>query len=120
LASDTYKLSVLKKRAEFLAIAAHSKKWVTPSFIIQLAPVSTSASGTIRYGLTASGKVGNAVVRNRCRRRLRAIINEILPTHASPKYEYVLIARTATETNDYAAMKKDLLWALKRTEALRE
>jgi ribonuclease P protein component len=114
------KLSVLKKRAEFLATAAHAKKWVTPSFIIQIAPAPTAPSPAIRYGLTASGKVGNAVVRNRCRRRLRAVVAEILPTHASSAFDYVLIARAATETNDYAAMKKDLLWALRRLGALRD
>lgn len=117
-------LTVLKKRADFLAVAAHGKKWVTPSFIIQIAPKSDSGRrvvvANICYGLTASSKVGNAVVRNRCRRRLRAVVAEILPTHASPAYDYVLIARAATETNDYAAMKKDLLWALKRMGALRE
>jgi ribonuclease P protein component len=119
LPAETCKLSVLKKRAEFLATAAHAKKWVTPSFIIQIAPAPVPATSAIRYGLTASGKVGNAVVRNRCRRRLRAVVAEILPAHASTAYDYVLIARAATETNDYAAMKKDLLWALKKLGALR-
>jgi ribonuclease P protein component len=118
------KLSVLKKRAEFLAVAAHGKKWVTQSFIIQLAPrpeVETpSDPAAIRYGLTASGKVGNAVLRNRCRRRLRALVHEILPRHAAPAYAYVLIARAATATRDYADLKKDLLWALKKTGAYRE
>lgn len=119
MAAEAYKLSVLKKRAEFLATAAHGKKWVTPSFIIQIAPAAEPSASTIRYGLTASGKVGNAVVRNRCRRRLRAVVAEILPAEASPAYHYVLIARAATETNDYAAIKKDLLWALKKLGALR-
>jgi ribonuclease P protein component len=114
-------LSVLRKRAEFLAVAAHGKKWVTQSFIIQLAPLpKDSDPAAIRYGLTASGKVGNAVLRNRCRRRLRALVHEILPCHATPSYTYVLIARAATATRDYADLKKDLLWALKKTGALRE
>lgn len=117
--TETCKLSVLKKRAEFLAIAAHGKKWVTPSFLIQIAPAPAPTPTSIRFGLTASSKVGNAVVRNRCRRRLRALVAEALPQHASTAYDYVLIARAATETNDYAAMKKDLLWALKRMGALR-
>jgi ribonuclease P protein component len=117
---DICKLSVLKKRAEFLAIAAHGKKWVAPGFILQYAPAPATSSPAIRYGLTASGKVGNAVVRNRCRRRLRALVHDIFPRHALPAYSYVLIARAATATNEYAALKKDLLWTLKKTGALRE
>ena len=120
LPQDICKLSVLKKRAEFLAVAAHGKKWVTPSFVIQIGPAPEPSSSHIRFGLTASSKVGNAVVRNRCRRRLRAVVHQTLPEHASTAFDYVLIARAATETNDYAAMKKDLLWALKRIGALRE
>ncbi len=50
----------------------------------------------IRYGLTASRKVGNAVTRNRARRRLRVLAHDILPRHAAPGYDYVLIARAAT------------------------
>lgn len=120
LPAENCKISVLKKRAEFLAVAAHGKKWVTPSFIVQIAPKPESEKPEIRFGLTASSKVGNAVVRNRCRRRLRALVNEVLPDQASTIFDYVLIARAAAETHDYVAMKKDLLWALKKMGALRE
>ena len=81
---------------------------------------SPAGPESVRFGLTASSKVGNAVVRNRCRRRLRAVAQEILPTSAMPAHDYVLIARVTAATADYAAMKKDLLWALKRMGALRE
>lgn len=118
MSADARKLSVLKKRAEFLAVAAHGKKWVTPSFILQIAP-KTVEDAALRFGLTASGKVGNAVVRNRCKRRLRALVSGVMPVSASPAFDYVFIARPATATHDFAAMKKDLLWALKRLEVLR-
>ena len=119
MSTDTCTTSVLKKRAEFLAVAAAAQKWVTPSFILQIVKQPEPALSTIRFGLTASAKVGNAVVRNRCKRRLRALVQEVLSANASPAYHYVFIARAATATNDYAALKKDLLWALKRLGVLR-
>ena len=63
-------LSVLRKRAEFLA-AAQGKKCVMPGLILQLGAMPNKEDTGIRYGLTASSKVGNAVIRNRARRRLR-------------------------------------------------
>src|SRR5271170_6116071 len=87
----------LKRRPEFLAVAAQGKKWVAPGLILQIGPArSKETISPIRYGLTASGKVGGAVVRNRARRRLRALVREIMPLHAAPAYDYVLIARAAT------------------------
>lgn len=62
----------------------------------------------VRYGLTASKKVGNAVVRNRARRRLRAAMLELLPIHAAPGNDYVAVARTATITADWPALLDDL------------
>ena len=72
------------------------------------------AGGTIRYGLTASRKVGGAVLRNRARRRLRALAREILPVAGRPGTDYVLIARAATPTRPYAALRADLERALAR------
>ena len=71
-------LEILRKRAEFLAVASSGKKWVAPGFILQIGPARTSDEA-IHYGLTASRKVGNAVTRNRSRRRLRALATEIMP-----------------------------------------
>ncbi len=102
-----------------MAAAASGKKWVTPAFIIQYMAVEPSAPPVIAYGLTASSKVGNAVIRNRCRRRLRALVAAVFPTQALPGFRYVLIARPTTAKHDYAAMKKDLLWALRKIGALR-
>jgi len=65
-------------------------------------------ASTIRYGITASRKVGNAVARNRAKRRLRAAAVEVLPTAAAPGYDVVLIARAATVERPFAALKADL------------
>ena len=73
---------------------------------------------TIRVGFTASKKVGGAVVRNRARRRLRALAREVLSNEAAPGYDYVLIARAETATRDYAALRNDMRFALKRLRLL--
>jgi ribonuclease P protein component len=112
------KLKTLRKRTEFLAVAASGKKWVAPGFILQIGAVHEPAP-SIRFGLTASRKVGNAVTRNRARRRLRAMAAEILP-HALPQHDYVLIARMTTPTADFAAMKQDLVKGMKRMKIWRE
>lgn len=108
----TVKLTVLRRRSEFLAVANTGKKWVAPGVILQLGPPKTDA--LLRYGLTATTKIGNAVIRNRARRRLRALAFEILPPHASALHDYVLIARATTITRDHADLKKDLITALKK------
>jgi len=112
------KLTVLRQRAEFLAVAATGKKWVCPGLMLQLGAQKTD--NTIRYGLTATTKIGNAVVRNRARRRLRALAMVFLPQHAAPNYDYVLIARAGTATRAYADLQNDMTIALKKLGVWRD
>ncbi|KZD06284.1 ribonuclease P protein component [Oceanibaculum pacificum] len=108
----------LKNRADFLRVAGLRRKWAAPGVLLQVAP--TPGDGPlVRIGFTASRKVGGAVVRNRARRRLRAIVDEVMPLNAKPGHDYVLIARRDTATRDYALLLDDLRQALKRTGALR-
>lgn len=109
-------MTVLRRRAEFLEVAKTGKKWVAPGLIMQLGPLKNTdtAKSAPRYGLTATTKIGNAVIRNRARRRLRALAFELLPIHASPQYDYVLIARAATVARDFDELRKDLTTALKK------
>jgi ribonuclease P protein component len=113
-------LTVLRKRDEFLALAKLGKKWVAPGLILQTGAVRTNEMPGIRYGLTASGKIGPAVIRNRAKRRLRALAVEILPPHAETGRDYVLIARAATVTRDFADLRQDLTTALQKLGAWRE
>lgn len=115
----------LKRRAAFLAVAAGGKKWVTPGLIMQIkalepAPVGSGLAPLRRYGLTASKRVGNAVMRNRARRRLRALARELLEAHSQPQYDYVLIARPETVSCEAAALRRDFVTALKRLKAWKE
>jgi len=71
------------------------------------------AGSDIGVGFTVSRKVGNAVQRNRAKRRLRAVAGELLPRCGQPGRDYVLIGRKDTPTRDYAELRKDLCQALK-------
>jgi ribonuclease P protein component len=90
---------------------------VTPGLVLQAAPRPPRAEGRdMRVGFTASRKVGNAVVRNRAKRRLRAAASQLLTAHGNPQTDYVLIARATTAGRTYAALLDDLKSALRRVE----
>jgi len=91
---------------------------VAPGFILQIGP-QHPPSPTVHYGLTASKKVGNAVTRNKARRRLRALAAELMP-FAAKEHDYVLIARPTTTTYAYEDLQKDLTKGLKRLKLWRE
>ncbi|HXQ49693.1 MAG TPA: ribonuclease P protein component [Stellaceae bacterium] len=110
-------LARLKKRAEFLHVAGKGRKWTTPGLILQA--LSRDADATPRVGFTASRRVGGAVERNRARRRMREAARRLLARHAAPG-DYVLIARGATRTRDFALLLGDLETALKRLGAWRQ
>lgn len=73
---------------------------------------------TIRVGYTCSKKIGNAVARNRAKRRLRAVVAEALMFGAQPGWDYVLIGRPGvTIDRDFQALKGDLTYALRKIHA---
>lgn len=100
----------LKRRAEFVAVAATRQRWVTPAFVVQAGPRPAPAQGVreIGVGFTASRRVGKAVARNRARRRLVAAIRQVLPGTASPGYNYVVVARPAVLTCPFDQLLNDL------------
>jgi ribonuclease P protein component len=86
-----------------------------PGLVLQAAPAQPEAdSRVVRVGFTASRKVGNAVVRNRAKRRLRAAANAVLAAAGRTATDYVLIARAATATRSFAQLVGDLQVALGR------
>jgi ribonuclease P protein component len=90
-----------------------------PGFVLQTAPAPTDrALPLVRVGFTVSRKVGNAVARNRVRRRLREIAGMVIPEEARPDLDYVLVGRQAALARDFAAMRRELHEALKRLKAL--
>jgi ribonuclease P protein component len=106
-------LERLKRRAEFLRVAGTQRKWATPGLVLQAAAAPGSPAG-VRVGFTATKKIGMAVQRNRARRRLKAAAAQVMPLHAAPGHDYVVIARAATLTRPFAALLGDLEAALRR------
>jgi ribonuclease P protein component len=107
-------LSNLRVRRLFLA-AAKADKQVRRGLIVQARQRAADepSATAIRFGLTASKKIGNAVTRNRARRRLRALAQEILPRHGRPGFDYVMIGRVHTGPRRWSALQNDLRSALK-------
>jgi ribonuclease P protein component len=119
--SMTAGLVRLKTRADFVRVAAGRSRAVRPAFIVQAAPQPTGNDngGILRVGFTASRKVGNAVVRNRAKRRLRAIAAEVLPRNGRPGTDYVIVARATSSERRYADLVADLETALRQLDRQR-
>ncbi|MCX8500891.1 MAG: ribonuclease P protein component [Alphaproteobacteria bacterium] len=104
-------LTKMVKRADFLRMNSTSYKHHAAGFVLLARPRLSEPllpAGTVRIGYTASRKVGGAVQRNRAKRRLRALVAEVLPTLAHPDWDFVLIAREVTVKRGWNDLKGDL------------
>jgi ribonuclease P protein component len=91
-----------------------------PGFVLQAAPLPTDRPRPpgVRVGFTVSKKVGNAVARNRVRRRLREIARMVIPGQARSDLDYVLVGRQGALLRDFALLRQELVEALRRLKAL--
>ena len=107
----------LRKRADFLRVAATRRRWTTHGVVLQIAPRPADTGDAPRVGYTASRKVGNAVVRNRTRRRLREAARLLLRERPVHGMDLVLVGRDATRSRPFALLVEDLRRALDKVGA---
>ena len=103
-------ISVLTRRADFLA-ANRGLRVARPGFVLLARP---NGGEGVRYGITVTKKIGNAVVRNRMKRRFRELLREALPEGGLPDHDHVLIGREGGIERDFADLREELGVALQR------
>jgi len=103
-------LPTIRLRRDYLA-ANKSRRVVTPGFILLVNPRGDDSPG-MRAGYTVTKKIGGAVVRNRMKRRLRALARDLIPQHGQPGADHVLIGREAGIERDFAVLHAELVRAL--------
>jgi len=103
-----------KRRADFLRLASRGRKIARPGFVLQ---VLRTGEGPLRIGYTATKKLGNAVVRNRARRRLKEAARLTVAEQSLAGVELVLICRQETAKLNFANLQENLRAAL--TEVLK-
>lgn len=106
---------IIRKRRDFLR-ANRGKRYVTPGFIL-LASRRVDDDAQARLGITVTKKIGNAVVRNRMKRRFRALAGQMLPRLGQNGIDYILIGRASGINRDFAEMHGDLERGLKKVNS---
>ncbi len=106
-------ISVLTKRADFLA-ANKGLRNARPGFVLLTRPNQGQGK---RFGITVTKKIGNAVVRNRMKRRFRELLSDALPEEGLADHDHVLIGRAGGVARDFSRMREELTQALDRAKS---
>lgn len=104
---------VLTRRGDFLA-ANRGTRVARPGFVLLTRPNEGEGQ---RFGITVTKRIGNAVVRNRMKRRFRALLREMLPLHGMADTDHVLIGREGGIERDFTLLREELAAALARAAA---
>jgi ribonuclease P protein component len=108
------KIATLKRRVEFQRVRGGAR-WSATAFLMESRPrPSDEAISGARFGFTATKKLGNAVARNRIRRRLREALRRQAVEQFRPDSDYVVIARSAARDQPFEALVADMAAALTR------
>lgn len=108
------RIATIANRADFVA-ANHGIRVARPGFVLLVNRESVPADkADMRFGVTVTKKIGNAVVRNRMKRRFRALLREALPLAGIPRADHVMIGREGGVERDFALLRDELAVALQR------
>ena len=109
------RVTTLKRRSDYLRVRKGTR-CATAAFVLEAKArdLSTKPIDGPRFGFTVTRQIGKAVERNRIRRRLKAAVRDAAPNHASGEFDYVLIARHAALTSQFAALVGELARAFSR------
>ena len=109
------RLTRILKRSEYLRVKQRGTSVAKPGLVMQAASGANNSSYLYpRVGFTVSKRVGNAVKRNRARRRLKSIASDILPKEGFPAWDYVFIGRLVTLDRPYDSLLEDARAALRK------
>jgi ribonuclease P protein component len=107
---ETFRLTTIRQRKDFLAANA-ARRVATPGFVL-LVRRRDDASAQKRLGITVTKKIGNAVVRNRMKRRFRALAQAVIASGGIEGADHILIGRAGGVERDYATLAGELSTAL--------
>lgn len=108
--SKHQKIDKITKRSDYLR-ASKSKYFRSNSFIIQF--YNRADDLEPRYGVTATKKIGNAIKRNKAKRRIRNLVKDLLPKYGKNGYDYVFIAKENLINEDWEVLKEESTSVLK-------
>jgi ribonuclease P protein component len=111
-AQEAQRLATIRKRADFLA-ANRGQRASTPGFVL-LVRDRKDADPAMRVGFTVTKKIGGAVVRNRMKRRFRALAREIVPVAGIAGSDHVMIGRSGGVERDFTLLRSELKAALQK------
>src|SRR6476660_9711944 len=109
---EAQRLTTIRKRADFLA-ANGGRRAATPGFVL-LVRDRKDSDPSMRIGFTVTKKVGGAVIRNRMKRRFRALAREIVPAKGFAGSDHVMIGRAKGVERDFGLLRSELADALDR------
>ena len=108
---------IIRKRPDFVRMTSHGDRVAKSGLVVQTfhRPETTkqTSADAVRIGFTATKKIGGATVRNRSKRRLRALARELLPQLCLTGNDYNFIARAATADMPFDKLRRDMTDALK-------
>ena len=120
-------IETIKNRGDFLSAAARGKKFITGTFILQMLarpeshPANSCSTGqSPRFGFTVTKKMGNAVIRNRIKRRLRAAVRQTALRHVVSGHDYVIISRHKALGCPFPDLQRDMEFAFSRIPSIKD